>query len=227
MSDPLHTSAPPELGHVAKSSSSSSDPRLRRNRIVLFAVLAGVSLALDLLSKSWAERALTRHGPFENSVTVIRDHLWFSLAYNKGGAWGLLHDAPDAVRRPFFVIVSVLAIFFIVSLYRKLHDHQWALKWGLPLVLGGALGNLMDRIVRTGVVDFIQYRASWVGTMNSIIHRVFPDWIVVEYWPTFNVADIAICIGVGLMAIDMIISKRHPRPHSVGPIAPQSQSEHP
>lgn len=122
------------------------------------------------------------------------------------------------------MIVSVLAIFFIVSLYRKLHEHQWALKWGLPLVLGGALGNLMDRIVRTGVVDFIQYRADWVGTMNSIIHRVFAEWIVVDYWPTFNVADIAICIGVGLMAIDMIVSKRH---RAIAPEARGSQSEHP
>jgi signal peptidase II len=195
--------------------------------VLLFAILAGVSLTLDLASKSWAERTLTRHGPFETTITVVKDHLWFALAYNKGGAWGLLHDAPDALRRPFFVIVSVLAIFFILSLYRKLHEHQWALKWGLPLVLGGALGNLMDRIVRTGVVDFIQYRAAWVGTMNSIIHHVFPDWIVVEYWPTFNVADVAICIGVGLMAIDMFISKRHPRPHSVGPAAPSSPNERP
>ena len=222
MSDPLDRGAQPEIDPVAKSDIQASVPKRRSYRVVLFAVLAGVSLALDLASKSWAERTLTRHGAFENSITVIKDHLWFSLAYNKGGAWGLLHDAPDAVRRPFFVIVSVLAIFFIVSLYRKLHEHQWALKWGLPLVLGGALGNLMDRIVRTGVVDFIQYRANWVGTMNSIIHRVFSDWIVVEYWPTFNVADVAICIGVGLMAIDMFVSKRHPRSRSVAPMAPQS-----
>jgi len=58
-------------------------------------------------------------------------------------------------------------------------------------------------------VDFIQYRANWVGTMNSLIHGVFGNWLVVDYWPTFNVADISICIGVGLMAIDMVISKRH------------------
>lgn len=180
-----------------------------RSRIWLFSVLTAVSLAADLISKSWAERALTKNGPFDTTITVIEDHLWFSLAYNKGGAWGLLHDAPDALRRPFFMIVSVLAIFFIVSLYRKLHDNQWALMWGLPLVLGGALGNLMDRIVRKGVVDFIQYRAGWVGTMNSLIHRVFHDWVVVEYWPTFNIADVAICIGVGLMAIDMVMTKKH------------------
>lgn len=202
----------PEASHSEPVTESNSPPPARRghSRLVLFCCLASLSLVADLVSKSWAERALTKNGPFDATITVINDHLWFSLAYNKGGAWGLLHDAPDSLRRPFFMIVSVLAIFFIVSLYRKLTDNQWALKWGLPLVLGGALGNLADRIVRKGVVDFIQYRASWVGTMNSIIHSIFHEWVVVEYWPTFNVADIAICVGVGFMAIDMLISKRHP-----------------
>ncbi len=205
---------------MADNHAESGEPRRNKSRIVLFTVLAGASLVTDLASKSWAEKALTRHGPFETTITVIKDHLWFSLAYNKGGAWGLLHDAPDSVRRPFFVIVSVVAIFFILSLYRKLHENQWALKWGLPLVLGGALGNLADRIIRVGVVDFIQYRASWVGMMNSLIHKIFSNWVVVDYWPTFNVADIAICIGVGLMAIDMIVAKRHTQNGSDVPATP-------
>lgn len=225
MSDPSDSPDVSQTDSLAKSTPAAGGPTRSRARVVLFSILAGASLVLDLVSKSWAERTLSRPAPYETSITVIKDHLWFSLAYNKGGAWGLLHDAPDSVRRPFFVIVSVLAIFFILSLYRKLNEHQWALLWGLPLVLGGALGNLMDRIVRTGVVDFIQYRASWVGTMNSIVHRVFSDWVVVDYWPTFNVADIAICIGVGLMAIDMIISRRHP--HHGEPEATPTPSEHP
>lgn len=173
--------------------------------VVFFASVACVSLVLDVVTKAWAHRSLVS---LDSSVTLVKDHLWLSLAYNKGGAWGLLHDAPDVVRRPFFVTVSILAILFIVSLYRRIRSGQWALKWGLPLVLGGALGNLTDRVIRTGVVDFIQYRAEWVGVMNATIHRVFPQWVVIDYWPTFNVADISICIGVGLMAIDMAISKR-------------------
>jgi lipoprotein signal peptidase len=225
MSDPSDGPDVPQIDLLANSSPGGVAPKRNKARIVLFAILAGFSLVLDLWSKSWAERTLTRHAPLDTTITVVQDHLWFSLAYNKGGAWGLLHDAPDSLRRPFFVIVSVLAIFFILSLYRKLNEHQWALLWGLPLVLGGALGNLMDRIVRTGVVDFIQYRASWVGTMNSLIHGVFSNWVVVDYWPTFNVADIAICIGVGLMAVDMIISKRHPH-HGSTDTAP-ARSDHP
>jgi signal peptidase II len=74
---------------------------------------------------------------------------------------------------------------------------QRALRWGLPLVLGGALGNVLDRIRYGQVIDFIDVHVFWKGADR--------------HWPTFNVADIAICVGVGLMAIDMFTSKRaHP-----------------
>lgn len=123
------------------------------------------------------------------------------------------------VRRPFFLLVSVAAILFIVSLYSRLTPGQRALKWGLPLVLGGALGNLTDRIVRTSVVDFIDYRADWITRMNEAIARVYPQWNVTDHWPTFNVADIAICIGVALMAIDMVGSKQPPAAAGAAPRA--------
>jgi len=143
---------------------------------------------------------------------LIEEHLSLTLAYNKGGAWGLLHGAGDNVRRPFFLLVSALAIAFIVSLYGRLASGQRALKWGLPLVLGGALGNLSDRIVRSSVIDFIDYRADWVQSMNELISRGVRSfdwkWAITDHWPTFNVADISICIGVGLMAIDMLTSRR-------------------
>ena len=224
---PVDKKQSPGVEPRAELANYSHGLRRRRLGLVMFVTLAGVSLILDLVSKSWAERALTRRGPLDSSITVVKDHLWFALAYNKGGAWGLGNNVSDVVRRPFFIVVSIAAIFFIVSLYRKLHDHQWALKWGLPLVLGGALGNLADRIVRTGVVDFIQYRAEWVGTMNSIIHSIFSTWLVVEYWPTFNVADISICIGVGLMAIDMFTSKKHQQSQTEPPTAPDVPNERP
>src|SRR4029078_2841900 len=77
---------------------------------------------------------------------------------------------------------------------------------------GGALGNLSDRITRSSVIDFIDYRAHWIETMNGYIARLVKGWSITEHWPTFNVADISICIGVGLMAIDMITSRRRAPP---------------
>ena len=101
-----------------------------------------------------------------------------------------------ADRRPFFLLVSVAAIAFIMSLYRRLTPTQHSLKWGLPLVLGGALGNVVDRIRYGHVIDFID---AHIGQGLSERH-----------WPTFNIADVAICVGVGLMALDMFGSKRGP-----------------
>ncbi|HKQ71915.1 MAG TPA: signal peptidase II [Polyangiaceae bacterium] len=168
-----------------------------RPSYTFLAVVSVITLALDLGSKLWAERRLERPDPFTRTVDVIKGILDFQLAKNHGGAFGLLADTPEYIRRPFFLLVSGLAITFIVSLYRRLAPAQRALRWGLPLVLGGALGNLTDRIRYAYVIDFIHAHLTWGGRDHS--------------WPTFNVADIAICIGVGLMALDMFGSKAKAR----------------
>jgi signal peptidase II len=179
----------------------------RRPGFVFFGIVAAVALLADVSSKAWAEIELTRRSPLE-PIVLIEEHLSFALAYNRGGAWGLLQNTSEAVRRPFFMVVSLAAIAFIVSLYGKLLPSQRTLAWGLPLVLGGALGNLADRVTRGSVVDFIDYRASWVESMNQLIAKAVSTWHVTDHWPTFNVADICICVGVGLMALDMIGSGR-------------------
>jgi signal peptidase II len=189
-----------------------------RPTFLFFGIVASVSLLADVCSKAWAEIALSRRFD-EPSIVLIKKHLSFTLAYNKGGAWGLLQDAPESVRRPFFFAVSVLAVLFIVSLYSKLAKGQRALAWGLPLVLGGALGNLSDRVTRSSVIDFIDYRGDWVLAMNRLILKAVPGWGVTDHWPTFNVADIAICVGVGLMAVDMFTSRRAPE-HAAPPLGP-------
>jgi len=182
-------------------------PVARRPSFVFFAAVAAFCLLADVLSKAWAEVELTRRSPLDPLV-LVEGHLNFALAYNRGGAWGLLQNASETLRRPFFLVVSIAAIAFIVSLYGKLLPNQRALRWGLPLVLGGALGNLADRVTRGSVVDFIDYRSDWVEGMNQLIASAVSGWHVTDHWPTFNVADISICVGVGLMAVDMLTSGR-------------------
>jgi signal peptidase II len=168
---------------------SATAPRFRPSYVFLVVVTL-VNLVADLWSKHWAKTAFeSAHPATARKLVVIEDYLNLIYAKNRGGAWGLLQNETEALRRPFFLIVSVAAIVFIVSLYRKLAPDQKALMWGLPLVLGGALGNLIDRIRYGFVVDFIDVYSTFDGQA--------------KHWPTFNVADISICIGVGLMAIDM------------------------
>lgn len=173
------------------------------------AIVSILSLAADIVSKLWAEKKLEGYPGY---VNVIDNHLMFVLAKNKGGAWGLLQGQSENVRRPFFLLVSVAAIAFIVTLYRRLQPRQHALKWGLPLVLGGALGNVFDRIRYGFVIDFIDYRSEWIKKLNELIQKKYPAHIVTDHWPTFNVADIAICVGVALMAVDMLTSRRGKKP---------------
>jgi signal peptidase II len=204
---------------VAAIAAPTEAPVEHRPSFVFFGLIAAISLLLDIGSKAWAEVVLGRRTMLDPAMVIIRDHLTLTLAYNKGGAWGLLQDASEKIRMPFFLVVSVLAIGFIVSLYGRLNPGQRALSWGLPLVLGGALGNLSDRIVRSSVIDFIDYRAGWVRSMNELVARfIHKGWSVTDHWPTFNVADISICIGVGLMAVDMLVSKRGPAPAPPAPV---------
>ncbi len=160
-------------------------------------VVTFINLVADLWSKHWATTTLEAMKVGQpRKVVVIEDVLNFIYAQNPGGAWGMLQRVDESVRRPFFLAVSVAAIVFIVSLYRKLRRGQTVLKWGLPLVLGGALGNLVDRIRYGFVVDFIDVLVPWDGHLT--------------HWPTFNGADVSICVGVVLMGIDMFTSRPSP-----------------
>jgi signal peptidase II len=161
-----------------------------RPSYVFLVGIAAATLAIDALSKAWAELRLDNPA---GVPLVCNSHLALVLAKNPGGAWGMLQTTSENVRRPFFLVISVVAIVFILSLYRRVQPRQYALRWGLPLVLGGALGNVLDRLRYGHVIDFIDVHAMIQG--------------VEKHWPTFNVADIAICVGVGLMALDMFSSK--------------------
>ncbi len=207
--------------------SGTAFPDHARPSYLFLGVVAAVSLFSDISTKVWAEIVLNKRG-FE-PIRVIGDNFNITLAYNQGGAWGLFASADKMVRLPFFLAVSVFAIFFIVSLYSRLAPSQKALKWGLPMVLGGALGNLSDRITRAQVIDFIDYRADWVMQANAFVAQYVKHWAVTDHWPTFNVADIAICIGVGLMGVDMITHRHRPQAggSSDGDSAPVSNAPAP
>ncbi len=172
-------------------------------------ITAFIVAAADIGTKEWAKWALA--GPdlkrSGKHIEAIPGHLDFIFAQNPGGAWSFLRSVPDGIRRPFFLFVSAAAIVFIVTVYGRLERRQWAMRWGLPLALGGAIGNLTDRMRYGWVVDFID--AYYKGGANEV------------HWPTFNIADVAIVFGVGLMALDLL-SLRHAHPPAPAPSAARS-----
>jgi signal peptidase II len=194
---PLPPEAPSTNGAGGDLAGPASASPLRapsRTPSIAFLVVVTVtSLAADLVTKWWAKKHLAGFDPSHKTarrITVIEDHVDFIFAQNPGGAWSFLRGLPDTLRRPFFLVVSVAAVVFIISIYQRIYPEQRAMKWGLPLALGGAMGNLVDRIRYGWVVDFI----------DVYLVRGARE----HHWPTFNVADIAIVIGVGLMSIDML-----------------------
>ena len=179
------------------------EPTVPRPSFFFLVVVSIVTFVLDIATKSWAKGNFeVRSGGHIEEIIGNGNapglHMNLDVVDNMGGAWGLFSNTSEMVRRPFFLLVSVAAIAFILTLYRRLLPRQRALKWGLPLVLGGALGNVYDRIRWGQVVDFLEFFFVNDSPNPQTPHR----------WPTFNVADIAICVGVGLMAIDMFTTRR-------------------
>lgn len=157
-----------------------------------FAVLAALSAVADLASKEWATRALAAYDTVKSAqkqIVVIPGLFDLQYAQNPGGAWSMLRSLPEIYRRPFFLLVSTAASVFITSIYARIDARDRAMKWGLPLALGGAIGNLVDRMRHGFVVDFL----------HVFVERPGKNY----HWPTFNVADVWIVAGVGLMAYSL------------------------
>ncbi len=118
--------------------------------------------------------------------------MWFILSFNPGAAFGLFNETSGS--RVFLSIIGLLALGLIFYLLRRPESDSKLFVWALALVAGGAVGNLIDRIVYGVVTDFI-----WVW--------LTPSWKTVWPWPAFNIADIALVVGVGLMVPAMLFAK--------------------
>jgi signal peptidase II len=151
----------------------------------LWILVAILVIALDQLSKWWI-RAL-----FELYEAIpVFPGLQIIYVRNLGAAFSFLSSA-GGWQRWFFIVLSVLASIAIVIWISRLSKQRRLEALGLSLVLGGAIGNLVDRVLLGYVVDFIDvYYQSW-------------------HWPVFNVADSAITVGVAIMIIDILFYQRH------------------
>ncbi len=142
-----------------------------------FILLALGFLALDQWSK-WL--VMTRMAQDE-SIPLINNIFYLTYVRNPGAAFGML-----PYRTVFFIIVTVLVLVGIVIFFKRIPGGRVLLKTGLALQVGGAVGNLIDRVRFGHVIDFFDFRV----------------------WPVFNVADIGIVIGVGILFIELLRSGR-------------------
>jgi signal peptidase II len=177
--------------------------KLRRKKWVVFLIVGFLSLFADQGTKIWARQSLPTdviHGALTDKPCAIPDDIvsrrcqghevpfagkfWsWRLSMNPGSAFGLFSGQNSA--RIFLSIVGVAAVFGMFWMLKKSRDDQRILHWALALVAGGAVGNLIDRIYYGVVTDFVLWRYD------------------THEWPVFNVADIVLVVGVGLMFIDI------------------------
>ena len=179
------------------------------SRWTLLAVLFGVLVVADQWTKFLAVDRLTYAFERGGDVTLAERvrafysyrHLepvatpphyvfrpWWRMNYveNPGAAWGLFRSLPESARNALFTAISLAAVAFIGHYYRRLREDQRFLQVALALVLSGAVGNFVDRVARRYVIDFVE----WYWWNRPDIR-----------WPTFNVADSLIVIGVAMLLV--------------------------
>jgi signal peptidase II len=146
--------------------------------------LTGMVLVLDQASKRIADSLLGLH-----EVIPLLPFSALRKAYNPGAAFSFLSNA-SGWQRWFFVGLALVVIGVLVAWVRRLPAGQERLMYGLALILGGAAGNLIDRLLYGHVIDFIDlYYGAW-------------------HWPTFNIADSAITLGAALLILDTFLGRR-------------------
>jgi signal peptidase II len=154
--------------------------------------LTGVIIVLDLASKA----VVSQHFSLYEIMPVIPGWFNLTLAHNSGAAFSFLADE-SGWQRWFFAAIALIVSAIIFFWIKRLQEHERWLAIALALVLGGALGNLWDRLTLGYVVDFLDFY--YQNSSQRAMH-----------WPAFNVADMAISIGAFILIIDALFTKDKP-----------------
>lgn len=151
----------------------------RRYRLLM--MIGSISIIADQITKYWARSALVDEAGNPAPIVFIDGYWDFVLAYNYGSAFSMFESLPYG--RFWLSLVAAIAIAAIVRMVHKAEESQTGFVVALSLMAGGAIGNLIDRIAFGKVTDFVLWK--------------YGDF----RWPVFNIADIALCIAVGVFLI--------------------------
>lgn len=170
---------------VAAPLSSGVQAAASARAMRFFTLVATLTVVADQSSKTWIRANVALNG---NSKVIIPNWLDFSHILNRGAAWGMLSG-----QRWFLIGVTVVVMLIVSQMAREFAPHSVLARTGLGLILGGAVGNLIDRIAAGAVTDFID--------LGSPIEFV-------RTFPIFNLADSALTVGVILLIFDILLHRR-------------------
>ena len=153
-------------------------------------LIAVIGFGVDLASKIWAVNTLgDPDTDVPTRLIVIKNYLVLTTIHNTGAVAGIA-----AGKTTLLLMASVIALVFLFWFFATTRAHQWFTHIGLGLLFAGALGNMYDRIFNNGkVIDFIEVN----------LHVPFAD-----PWPTFNVADSFLCVGVGILLVSLFFQHK-------------------
>lgn len=160
----------------------------RGSRYLLLALIASTVTILDQATKYWITQSMRLH----ESIPVIPNLFSFTYIRNPGAAFGLLAGSSNAFRTVFFGVTSLLALALLITILVRLPDKDWIGRISIAGILGGAIGNLIDRLRFGEVIDFLDV------------------YVESYHWPAFNVADSAITVGVALLALRLLTGPPEP-----------------
>ena len=151
----------------------------------LHLLIAVAVLLLDRFTKRLVARDISLH----DSITVIKRVFYITHVENRGAAFGLFNDSPSEWKIGLLVLFSIVALVIVSALLWRNSHSMTTTGVGLALILGGAIGNLWDRLVSGRVVDFLLF---YIGQYQ---------------WPAFNVADSAIVVGASLLVFEILFTR--------------------
>ena len=157
-------------------------------------------LAVDQMTKVLAHQYLRGAA----AVPIVPGLFNLSYSRNPGGLFGYFGSLADPWRSVLLTLLPVVAIVLIALFLMRSEDTHRTTRLGLASILGGAVGNLADRLLRGEVVDFLDVYASPPRLADWLVHR-----FGTAHWPTFNIADSCIVVGAGLLIVDMLRRDPH------------------
>lgn len=174
-----------------------------RPKLSWFLATFAIAYPIDQLTKRW----IVQEFYYGERLTVIAGFFDLTHVRNPGGAFSVLAGASADWRLPFFLGAGALAVALLLVFYRRLPGHARLSAASLGMILGGALGNLTDRIFHGEVIDWLDFH---VGSYS---------------WPTFNVADSCIVVGVAILILEVFLyGEETPDPGGKAMIADSEQS---
>ncbi len=149
-----------------------------------------ITCLVILLLDQWTKYEVQQRLHLRQTVEVIQGFFNLTHIRNTGGAFGIFGGEKGGLGSLFFVVVSLIALGSILFFFIKVKEDEKTLPFTFSLVLSGAIGNLIDRLMYGEVVDFLDFH------------------LFSYHWPAFNIADSAITLGIGLMALELFIKDR-------------------